>query len=154
MRRKAKFYIYDMFSKTSLVKLREAYGKLGIKIRVGELDSIADNDAKLNNAQYGMIAFPVAIKGEYFVDYENDFYARNEQQQQIESVFYSSDQMIVLPFGNIKAKEIKRFVVDNTSADGYHCIVDFNESEIGNCIHFYVTRLDTGELLYEENQPL
>ena len=154
MRRKAKFYIYDMFSKTSLFKLREAYGKLGIKIGVGELNSIADNDAELNNAQYGMIAFPVAIKGEYFVDYENDFYARNEQQQQIESVFYSSDQMIVLPFGNIKAKEITRFVVDNTSADGYHCIVDFNESEIGNCIHFYVTRLDTGELLYEENQPL
>lgn len=154
IQRKAKYYIYDTFSKTSLFKLKEAYNKLGLKIGIGELNSIADNDAESNNARYGSLAFPVAIKGDYFVDYETDFIARNTQQKQIESIFYTSDQVIVLPIGNNKAKELIRFAVDNVSAEGYHCTIDFNESENGNCMHYYITRLDTGELIYEDNQPI
>ena len=30
-------------------------------------------------------------------------------------------------------------------------IVDFNESEIGHSMHYYVTRKDTGELIAEKS---
>lgn len=154
LQRKAKFYIYDMFSNISYSLLKDAYSKLGLKIGIGELNAIADDDAEKNSAQYGMIAMPIAIKDDYFVDYETDFIAKNENQKNIENIFYKSDQIIVLPVGNVKAQEIERFKVENVSKNGYHCTIDFNENEIGNCIHFYITRSDTGELLYEKNLPI
>lgn len=151
VQRKAQCYIYDMFSKISFSRLKEDYSKLGVNMGIGELRSIADDDVEKNGAKYGTTAVPVAIKGEYFMDYKTDFVAKNEEQKQIENVFYTSDQLIVLPYENARAKELLRFTIDNVSKEGYHCIVDFNENEIGKCMHFYVTRSDTGELLYEKN---
>lgn len=151
IRRKAKFYIFDMFTKIPLSNMVKYYAELGVKMSMGTLDSIADRDVEEYGAMRNYSAVPVAIKDQYFKDYETDFFAKNADNREIKTVFYKSDEIIVCPYNNSHVEEIEDFTIDNDCKEGYHCIVDFNESEIGHSMHYYVTRKDTGELITEKS---
>lgn len=140
-----------MFTDIRFDKIKHSYAEKGVTMSLGLINEIANKDIEERGAYSGLVAMPVAIKGEYFTDYSAPFFAKNENQSEIKSVFYSSNEIIIYPFNNTKAKELCEFSVPNESKEGFLCTVDFNESEIGSNMHCYVTRSDTDELAFEEN---
>lgn len=151
IKRRAKTNIFDMFTDIRFDKIKHSYAEKGVTMSLGLINEIANKDIEERGAYSGLVAMPVAIKGEYFTDYSAPFFAKNENQSEIKSVFYSSNEIIIYPFNNTKAKELCEFSVPNESKEGFLCTVDFNESEIGSNMHCYVTRSDTDELVFEEN---
>ncbi len=151
IKRRSKFYIFDMFTNIRFEEVKRCYAEKGITIGLGLINEISEKDIAERGAYSGSVAMPVAIKGEYFTDYSTSFVAGNENQSEIKSIFYSSDDVIIYPYNNNKAKELCNFSIPNESKEGFQCTVDFNESEIGSNMHCYITRCDTGDLVFEEN---
>ena len=111
-----------MFTKLPLSHMVKYYAELGVKMSMGTLDSIAERDVEEYGAIRNYSAVPVAIKGQYFKDYETDFYAKNADNKEIKTVFSDISQEVI-DEGLRKVKHPCRFQYireKNLIIDGAH----------------------------------
>lgn len=154
VRRKSPYNIFDPFTNITLVSIRDRYRELGCNLKLGELNTIAQDDLEKENAVPDIFAEPIAIKNQMFKDYKTGFRAINDNQTKIRLVYYGADSIVVHPVNNKKVWIIGEKEIPNREGDLFNCIIDFNESTESGNIHYYVTREDTDEVVAEGNLPL
>ena len=148
--RKAPYNIfYDLV--INLFSLRDIYKSMGIEISVGELNDMYERDVKLG-AQTFCKAVPVAIKNMYFKDYKGSFSTLRSNQEVISICFYGSDNgFVVLPIDNSYSKLIGEQNFSTRGYSSFNLVIDFNEFPINNNFHYFITSVETGETIAEDN---
>lgn len=156
-RRANRTYFYDSLFDTDgcLSGLKNKYANLGLNVKMGELNSIFDDEVekgyKINIPGQYVLLSPVAVKDSLvksFVAYLNS----RQGQTKVSIDFSSSDGKIVI-FANYDNPDLRRdgkIEVACEPETDFELEVDFNEGQISNDLHYILRESETGKILAED----
>lgn len=155
-----KYYFYSAGGRNISIELRDSYKELGVKLGLGELNNILDDESQyetsyvreengVRSIRYSLL-YPISIKGQIVKNYINDELETRGDQTEVSIRLFSSDSIAIYANEDNPALKKEGEMEFNCKPNTrYKLEVDFNEAQINNELHYYLIELESGLIVSE-----
>ena len=149
-----KNYYYSSFVRNVTQDLKESYGRFGVNIKYGVLNTMIDDEIeyaiKIQDRGH-LILTPFALKDKLVCNYVNDELSTNEDQTTVRTRIYSSvDCFVIYANEENPALQIEAEIESGCQPETrYKLEVDFNEAQISNDLHYVFSEYESGLIVSE-----